>query len=381
MIYIIPLLISFLIYILIEDINLIIYGLITLLVLMIGLILNNNIIASAMEPILIFYLGLLILYWLYRSIEDKTLIMLGGLFIIGSYLSIISTSIISLFISIEILSFTIIILINLYIQDQYPGIIYYLLSGLITSIFILSLGYLYLGYVLADKLLFIVLIFKLGLIPFHIILPMIYMNLSINNIFIIDIPYKIILFYILIKLNLILNSFLYIYIIFLLLFSSLASMRYKNLLYILIYSSNFNAALILIIISLKYYEYFIFYILYYSIFVLIYLYLLTNYFINKKIFQSYYLFLWLVLLFNLLGIPPLSGFFIKYYVLSLIIWNNLNILFFFSIISILFISYTYLRILNTILINNDNYKIILVNPNHSNLIAFLITFISFPLLY
>jgi hypothetical protein len=99
------------------------------------------------EILIIIYVILLVLYSIVGIGENTTLIMLGGLFLIGSYLSIISTSMISLFISIEVLSFTIIIIINLYIQDQYPGIIYYLISGIFTGLFILSLGYLYIGYI------------------------------------------------------------------------------------------------------------------------------------------------------------------------------------------------------------------------------------------
>jgi hypothetical protein len=140
MIYILPLLISLLIYIIYEDINLIIYGIISLLINMLYLPINT-------EILIIIYVILLILYSIIGIGENTTLIMLGGLFIIGSYLSIISTSMISLFISIEVLSFTIIVMINLYIQDQYPGIIYYLISGIFTGLFILSLGYLYIGYI------------------------------------------------------------------------------------------------------------------------------------------------------------------------------------------------------------------------------------------
>lgn len=372
MIYILPLLISLLIYIVYEDINFIIYGIITLLIEMLWLPIN-------IEILIIIYLILLILYFLIGIYENKTLIMLGAFFIIGSYLSIISTSMISLFISIEVLSFTIIIIINLYIQDQYPGIIYYLISGIFTGLFILSLGYLYLGYIWAEKLIYIVFLFKLGLIPFHLLLPMIYLNLSPINIFIIDIPYKLVLFYILIKLDM--NYYSYWYIIFILIISTISSLRYKNLILIMIYSSIFNYALILILISLKNNLIFLYYIFYYSIFVLIYLYLLTNYFINKQFSSSFYFYFWLILFFNLLGIPPLSGFYIKYYTLYLIIENNLFILFIISIISILLISYTYLRILNTLYMNNHKYLIINKNSSYSHLISFLLTFISFPLFF
>jgi NADH:ubiquinone oxidoreductase subunit 2 (subunit N) len=96
---------------------------------------------------------------------------------------------------------TILILINLYIQDQYPGILYYLFSGLFSALFLLSLGYLSLGYLSASKILCIVLFAKLGLVPFHILLPNIYNNLSPQVILLMDIPYKMILFFVLYRLN------------------------------------------------------------------------------------------------------------------------------------------------------------------------------------
>lgn len=134
---------------------------------------------------------------------NNTLYLLTSLFLISSYFIITSTSILALFISIELLSFIIIILINLFIQDQYPGILYFLISGIFTGIFLLSLGYLYIGFNISYKLLYLVFLFKLGILPFHFILPSIYLNLSIKLIYLIDIPYKLIIFYILYKFTLI----------------------------------------------------------------------------------------------------------------------------------------------------------------------------------
>jgi NADH:ubiquinone oxidoreductase subunit 2 (subunit N) len=91
---------------------------------------------------------------------------------------------------------TIIIIINLYIQDQYLGILYYLFSSLFSALLLLSLGYFYLGSIIGFKFFYIILIAKIGLIPFHILLPNIYNNLSPKIILLIDIPYKLILFYI-----------------------------------------------------------------------------------------------------------------------------------------------------------------------------------------
>ena len=54
------------------------------------------------------------------------------------------------------ISFLMLILLNLYIQDQYPGIIYYLFSGLFSALFLLSLGYISMGYLISYSLLSIV---------------------------------------------------------------------------------------------------------------------------------------------------------------------------------------------------------------------------------
>jgi NADH:ubiquinone oxidoreductase subunit 2 (subunit N) len=219
---------------------------------------------------------------------NKNNLLLGVIFLIGGILSITSTSILSLLIGIEILSMTMIIIINLYIQDQYLGILYYLFSGLFSALLILSLGYLYLGYIIGYKFLYIVLFYKLGIIPFHILLPNIYNNLSPKIILLIDIPYKLILFFILYK-----TFFLSFDIQFLLYFnlivSAIGSLRYQNLLSLLVYSSLFNYSLILISIYFQYIDFFIYYLYIYSFLVILYLYLITFKFIDRKFQHFFYI--------------------------------------------------------------------------------------------
>lgn len=77
--------------------------------------------------------------------ETNTNPLLGFIFLLGAFFTFLSTSMIALFISIEILSMTVLIVVNLYIQDQYCGILYYLYSGLFSALFVLSLVYLALG--------------------------------------------------------------------------------------------------------------------------------------------------------------------------------------------------------------------------------------------
>lgn len=54
------------------------------------------------------------------------------------------------------ISFLMLILLNLYIQNQYPGIIYYLFSGLFSALFLLALGYLSMGYIISYNIICVV---------------------------------------------------------------------------------------------------------------------------------------------------------------------------------------------------------------------------------
>ena len=151
-------------------------------------------------------LFILILIWIlsfYWIINNKEKDIIGYIFLISTYLCISSTSLFSFFISVEILSFLMMILINLYLLDRYPGILYYLFSGLFSALFILSLGYLSMGYLISYSFLNIIFFYKLSLAPFHILLPQIYNSLSPRIIFLIDIPYKILLFYLFSRISII----------------------------------------------------------------------------------------------------------------------------------------------------------------------------------
>lgn len=368
MIYISPLLIAFLIYIIYEDKYILKYGILSLLFWLLTINEINN------EIILLSILSILIYYYINLN-NENTIYLLSSLFLIGSYLNITSTTLISLFISIEILSFCSLILINFYINDKYMGIIYYLFYGIFTSILILSLNYIYMGNIIGLSLLKIVFIFKLGLVPFHNIIPNIYKNISLTKILLIDIIYKLNIFYVIYKLNIEYNIW---YIILLLLFSSIASVNYKNLLNIMIYSSILNYSMILIILNIKSDWILWNYVYYYSMYVVIFIYLLTNYFINKQYPKSYYLWFWLILLFNLLGIPPFSGFIIKYYVLYYVLLNKLYVLLIFSVLSFIIFSYTYIRIIITMLISDSEFIIYNDNIRYTNLLSILIIIISFP---
>ncbi len=371
MIIILPLFIGMILYLLKEKDTILLTSIFSLY------FLYNKCILITSEILIIYLLMLLVMIWIYMNKN----ILLGIIFLLGSILVITSTSILSLLISIEILSMTMIILINLYIQDQYPGILYYLFSGLFSALFILSLGYLILGYSIAYKFLYIVLFYKLGLVPFHILLPNIYNNLSPKVILLIDIPYKLVLFFILYKMYFLsfdINIIIYLNLI----IGAIGSLRYQNLLSLLIYSSLFNYGLILISISFQYITFFIYFIYIYAFTIVIYLYLITYKFLDRKINNFYYLLLWFIIWINLIGIPPFNGFWIKFFIIYLALYHYSYFLVIIIAFGILLLTYTYLRILISIIMNDKYYNIISKNNIiENNIISILIVLISIPLLF
>ena len=388
MIIILPFIFSIIFFILTENANknasfnrnviILEFGILSLI------ILNLNIISN-ISSLIIIILSLFLLY--YSNYTGHNEIILPMIFLLGSILGLLSTSLFSFFISIEMLSFTMIIIINLYIQDQYPGIIYYLLSGILSAILILSLGYIYLdptnlwGY----KLLYLVIIGKLGLIPFHILLLRIYNNISLNIILLIDIPYKFILFIFLYRIYSHAINFNYI-ILLCIIIGSIGSLYCNNLLNILVYSSLFHYGLICLLISYQHWDYFLYYLIIYMIMTIIYLNLITSKWINYQYVNNYiYSFIWFLLIMNLIGIPPLQGFFIKLYPLYLIISQSKSYIFFIIItLGVLLLTYTYLRILLSLIIkSNNNIHLNIINNNYyfNHFISSLIIFITIPLLF
>lgn len=330
MLYLLPLILSIIINIIINNNKIIIIGIISLLINLI-LIGGDNIIKNNDIIILIYIILIIILYYIrYKGDYNNNIII--GIMIIGIYLTINSTSILSLIISIEILSFLIIIIINFYLLDLYPGILYFIFSSLFTSLLILGFGYIYYGHYISLNIIKYYLFFKLGLFPFHFLLPNIYLNLSLKYIYLIDIPYKLIILYILIKLNININNLIMIdliYILFNLIFSSIAIYNNHNLLIIYLYSSIFNYSLILLfssIISLINIHILISYIIMYFLINLIFINLIFNYNIktikyNKGI-NNYNIIIIIIILLNYLSLPPLMGFKLKINLFNNIIKNS-----------------------------------------------------------
>lgn len=346
------------------------YGVLILLI----YILNISIGINHYELIII----LLLLYWLLN--DNKSLNSIYGILFLMSMIFIFNAnSLYGVFISIELISFIMITYINLYIQDKYPGILYYLFSGLFSALFILSLGYLYMGYTIAYTILSLVFIWKLGLGPLHILMPYIYNSLSPKRILFIDIICKFLLFYIFSKLIITIPINLYFISIISLIIGVLSALKDYNLLNILIYSSISNYGLLLMII--KYNNIFFIYLMFYSFMTLIYLYLITHIWILYSFNNNYYIFLWFILIINMIGVPPLTGFWIKLYLLYILVLNYNYLILFIVLFALLLLSSVYIRILLTFIINNNLNNMDLYNNNifHSHFISSLILSLTFPI--
>ena len=332
---------------------------------------------------------ILVLYWLFNDKESdinkksnkfiNVIYLYALLFLMSTIFIFYSSSILALFVSIELISFLMITFINLYIQDKYPGILYYLFSGLFSAFFILSLGYLYMGYTIAYSFLSLVFIWKLGLGPLHILMPHIYNSLSPKKIIFIDIICKYLLFYIFSRLIISIPINLNFIALTTIIIGSILILKEYNLLNILVYSSITNYGLLLI--SMSETMIFFIYLIFYSFMVIIYLYLITHVWIlySFKTNGNWYIILWFILLLNMIGIPPLTGFWIKFYLLQLLIINESYLILFIILLSLILLSSVYIRILLGFIINDKIIDIHNNNIVHSHFISSLIILLSFPI--
>lgn len=367
MILILPSMLSLLMYVLFSNELLLSYGLFLSIILLL-----NSVMCS--EIWLMILISVFCLIWI--NIQSQKII--GVIIYIAALLCIQSTGLISLFISIEMLSLSVVILINLYIQEKHTGILYYLFSGLFSALFLLGIAYSSaLGNPIGYILIYISLWFKIGLSPFHLLLPKLYTQLSPTIIILIDIPYKLVLWWVLYRFY-VFPIDLSLLIILCLLTGAISSIGNTHLMNILIYSSINNYGLLLISLILQKEDYFIFYLTIYSCLVFIYLQMITFNHIPKKIMNNYYICIWTFLIFNLIGIPPFAGFFMKYFILSLLIENKLIILFIIILISVFIISYIYLRILVSMLLGPKEYHLKYSKSGSAHLISSLITVLSIP---
>lgn len=323
---------------------------------------------------------ILLIYWLIsthiNNINFFTLTLaISSIFVFNS------NSLYGYFLSVELTSFLIMVFINLFVLHKRPGIIYFLFSGLFSALFIFSCGYLSMGYHISYSFITLVFLWKLNLVPFHYLIPSIYNNISTKLIFFIDIPSKILLFFLFFRIILSIPINLFFFIFLSLFIGTIAALIDKNLINILIYSSLTNYGLILILIQYNNWNSFVFYIIFYSFMVLIYLFLILFKSIDRTFFNYTYIIFWTLLLFNLIGIPPFIGFYIKLLPLYLLI-NNLSLFFTIIIIFIILIlSSVYLKILASLLMTTKN-KIFIISSRDfslSHFISSLLILLSFPL--
>ena len=375
MILLLPLLLSFCIYILLESTNnnILYENLIVKYTTIIIILFNIFSISIGKNPLIIVIM-IIICYWLLNEPNKNDLYTI--FFIITSIFIFYANSLYGFFISIELISFIMITFINLYIQNKYPGILYYLFSGLFTALFIFSLGYLYLGYNIAYSLISLVFIWKLGLGPLHILMPNIYNELSPLNILFIDIICKYLLFYSFYRLLISISINLYFILIISIILGTLLSFNEYNLLNILVYSSITNYGLMFILINNL--NLLFLYLIFYSFMVIIYLYLIIHFYIHYSINNSFYIFIWFLLIMNLIGIPPFNGFNIKLYLLIILITNN-SYFFILCILSSIFIlSCVYIRILLSFFMNDKVLYFKNKNFYNTHFITSLIILLSFP---
>jgi len=371
MILLLPLLLSFILYVLNEK------GEYTILYTTLIIILYNILISIGINLIKI-YILLILIYWLIN--EENNLYSI--IYLISTLLIFYSNSLYSIFISIELISLLMVTYINLYIQNRYFGILYYLFSSIFTALFILALGYLYIGVNIAYYLIILIFIYKLGLPPFHILIPKIYGNLSIKKVIFLDILNKYLILHILYRLLITTSINLHPILGVSIILGTLLSLNEFNLLNIYIYSSTVNYSFLLILINN--YTLFYLYLFNYILMSLLFLYLISYLYLHYSVEGGYYLFLWLILFLNLIGIPPLIGFWIKFYLLYILLLNLNYSLLILILTSLLLLSFVYIRLFLNYYINTNKISISsIINKDNfnSHIISSITTLLLFPIFF
>lgn len=381
----------------------------------------------------IFFFGIILLLFIYiyninnnynyeKKIFRYEFIFLYLLSIFGILLLLISNDLLMIYLSLEIQSFCFYILTCIRKEREFSnesGLKYFILGSFTSCLFLYGTSYLYgvIGSInlvdifnfsiitLNNNIIFgfflisIALFFKLGVAPFHFLLPDIYEGIFMIVVaFFSTIP-KIGIVFLYVKLY----FFVFFYFIdlsFFFLFLGISSLivgtfggLYQlNIKRLIAYSSIMNIGFIILSFMFKRIENIhniIIYIMVYSILIIgffIVLILLNNnrYFGINNIYDLKNLydvnpllaFILAFILFSLLGLPPLAGFFIKFFILNNLINNSYIFLVLFIILLTVITSFYYLRLIKIIFFekkNNFNYFIF---PENFKIIYILLLLIN-----
>lgn len=302
-----------------------------------------------------------------------------------SFISLFLNDLFLLWFILEVINFLFIILINFSLHNK-KIIFFYFIVQLISSLFLIfsiTLSFLPHLYALSSNIIFLSLLLKLGVPPFHLWIPTLSIHLSWLVFFILLTIQKLTPFYII---NLISRPHIILMILILIITSIIPPfimIKTTNFKILLTYSSiNQSGWLMLMtfIKSILWLIYFIFYRLILRIIIfMIYKFKISLIFNYKRKFISEN-FIHIIYILNLAGLPPFSLFFIKWYRIFFIIWQSKI---FFILIVIIFrsliILYIYTNIiLNSLFIYKTINKFLIFNPNINNYftILYLIIFIT-----
>jgi len=325
-------------------------------------------------------------------------------FILLSILIIIfSKNLILLYLSVEIQTFSLLILIgsNKYnIKSLEASLKYFILSSISSGFFLLGLTYLFKTSLLLDLnlynfilnnsissysfsyiILILSLFFKLGLAPFHYWIADIYEGSNFVLILLLSSLCKLSVFMILLKLNNYFEIFMFLGVLSIII-GTIAGFNQTKIKRLIAYSGISNFGFIIISLSLNNIVgmetclLYLFIYLFTNLFIIVILIIynlniefiieLNNYFMNNNILTISFI----IMIFSIAGIPPLLGFLSKFIIISTLINYNYILIgcicLFISSIGIGF----YLRIIKIILFQNNNFYISwnnIINLNKNNL--------------
>ena len=313
------------------------------------------------------------------NLINITKISFLNILIFRSLISISSTNWLSIWIGLELNLFSIIPILNfkISIYSIESTIKYFLIQAFASILLLLFLINKSLFFLINNNLTIILpLLIKLRLIPFHIWLPSIIEGLNWISCFLIFTWQKISPIIIISYLNINKNLIFLIIIIFL---NSIFGINQNSIRKILAISSINNSTWILIAILINeniWINYFIIYILLNFLIINILFKYKINYINQLKFFNLNFIFKLnlLILIFSIIGLPPIIGFFIKWIIIKTLIFNKIFLILIILVILtitnlIFYIKIIYFLLFNFNLINK--WYIQNLKKNNYNILFFI----------